>query len=214
MARRHQYNQASIRVAPMRTIEQLAGRIEAAYGRRRPDFRPNCSSDRLWLAAASTLYQACQDDPALPLDPELYVASQRVEPRWGDAWAELVGQVPARRYRRRVHRIIISLRAELNREVRKAEVRVRRGASVETVLLPSNRALSPLGCFIVAQRAGRDDLAGRFRHLAEDQHRSCPLYRHACRALLPGDLYPRATTPARSAAWIDTELDLAHVELN
>ena len=34
------------------------------------------------------------------------------------------------------------------------------------------------------------DLAKRFHSQAEDQHLSCPLYRQACRRLIPAPAYP------------------------
>ena len=50
--------------------------------------------------------------------------------------------------------------------------------------------LSALGCFIVACRARRSDIAKRFHSAALIQHGSCPLYRQASRRLLPADSYP------------------------
>jgi hypothetical protein len=47
-----------------------------------------------------------------------------------------------------------------------------------------------LGCFIVACRLGRADLASRFVAAATAQHRSCTLYELASRSVLPADCYP------------------------
>ena len=50
--------------------------------------------------------------------------------------------------------------------------------------------VSPLGLYIVAQRTARPDLARRLRRGAIEQHNCCPLYRSACLAFLPAELYP------------------------
>ena len=50
--------------------------------------------------------------------------------------------------------------------------------------------LSPLGCYIAAQRMGRPEIADQFAVAAAEQHRACPLYRVASQSLLPPDRYP------------------------
>lgn len=168
----------------------LADRIEQAYRLRYPYWRDGCQSERVWSVAAAVLIEIHQKDGSNPVDPELFVAVQPLTSHWADPWAELAGRDAARNYRRQVRRMILSLRREIRREVRRAELKVRRGAQVEAVLLPSNYSLTALGCFIVAQRAGRLDLACQFRQLAVEQHSACPLYRQACLGLLPRDVYP------------------------
>jgi hypothetical protein len=79
--------------------------------------------------------------------------------------------------------------AELKREVTRAEASIDRGGEIDDVLKADGR-ISALACFIVALRAGRADLMAGFSGAAASQHRSCPLYRRASLALLPGDLYP------------------------
>jgi hypothetical protein len=145
---------------------------------------------RLWSTAASILYQVHLDDPAIPLDPELFVASQPGHPTFPDPWSELTQPAAAKRYRDNVRLIIRVLHRELAGEVRRAERKIRFGRPIEAVLLSKDKSLSPLGRFIVARRSGRDDLMERLRPLAIDQHHSCPLYRPACLRLLTTDAYP------------------------
>ena len=172
-------------------LDQLAGRVERAYALRRPRWWRGCSTSRVWYAAALRLWEAHADDPErVPLDAELYVASQPISVPLADPWTELAQPEAARRYRSSVQRIVRQLRAELKREIGLAERSIRRGVGISTVLKRKSHRLSPLGCFLVAQRAGRPDLAGCFAAAAADQHRSCPLYRTASLALVPAEFYP------------------------
>ena len=70
-------------------IDQLAERIERAYTLRRQRWCRGCSTRRVWSAAALRLWQAHVDDPQLPLDCELYVASQVINESLSDPWSEL-----------------------------------------------------------------------------------------------------------------------------
>lgn len=171
------------------TIDGLSERIEQAYTRRHPDWTPALTSPGVWAAAASGLLMLHRCVPAMPVDPELFVA---VQPRraWADPWADLAQEGALRRYRRHVRRIIAQLREEIRDEVRMAERRVRRGSPLTAVLADAGGRLSALGRYVIARRAGQDDLAERLRPEAERQHRSCPLYQQACRPLLPIDAYP------------------------
>ncbi|MCA1684390.1 MAG: hypothetical protein LC745_00085 [Planctomycetia bacterium] len=139
---------------------------------------------------------AREDDVSLPLDPELYVASQPCETPFPDPWFDLTARGAVGCYRARVNEIVKRLRGELSGEVRYAEGRVGRGEALARVLLTRSRRLSPLGCFIVAHRAARPALANRFLHGAGEQHRACPLYREASAALLTANLYPVRDTAA------------------
>jgi len=171
-------------------LDRLAGRIEEAYSLRRPDWRGGCSSARVWFSAAERLWQAHAANPeGVPLDAELFVASQPIAVPFANPWSELAQPEAARRYRFQIRRIVRRLRCELNREVGRAERSIRQGRKISDVLKADTR-ISSLGCLIVALRAGRVDLADRFRAAATAQHRSCPLYQRASLALLPGDLYP------------------------
>jgi hypothetical protein len=182
----------SSRVVPTQEqLDHLAGRIERAYGLRQPGWWRGGSTTRVWFAAAVRLWEAhAEDSLAFPLDPELFVAAQPISGPFSDPWSELAEPAAARRYRTLLRRIVRKLRAELRREVRFAERLIERGREIKTVLSADNGRLSPLGCFIVACRAGRADLAARFAALATAQHRSCTLYQLASLSFLPADSYP------------------------
>jgi len=174
-------------------IDHLAGRIEQAYARRGARWNAACSTPRVWTSAAKALWQCGIDDPEFPVDPELYVAAQGIDPDSSDPWADLASPLAVERYRRRIRAIIRQLRSELLREIRLAERSIRRGRPTSDVLASRNPGLSPLGRYIVARRALRADLADRWSREALDQHRSCPLYRKACLNFLPLDEYPSET---------------------
>ena len=81
-----------------------------------------------------------------------------------------------------MYRIIEVLSSGLKKEVRLAEQAIRKGKDISNVLKIKPGRLSHLGCYIVARRAGRVDLAVRFADAANEQRRFCPLYRTACLA--------------------------------
>jgi hypothetical protein len=172
-------------------IDHLAVRIERAYQRRGARWNASCSTPRVWATAARILHQCGLDDPSLPVDPELYVAAQGIDPDSSDPWTELASPLAVDRYRRRVRSIVRQLRSELVREIRKAERSIHTGRPAAEVLSEHNPRLSPLGRYIVARRSLRADLAERWSCEALIQHRVCPLYREACIGLLPVDEYPR-----------------------
>ncbi len=174
-------------------IEQLSGRIQQAYGLRRPNWRGGCSTTRVWSAAAERLWAAHVADPArVPLDAELFVASQPIASPFADPWSELAQPESTRRYRSTLRRIVRRLRGELKREIGRAERLIRRGHNICEVLETRGR-ISPLGCYIVAMRAGLGELASSFIAAAAAQHRACPLCRDASDAFLARDLYPVET---------------------
>jgi hypothetical protein len=107
-----------------------------------------------------------------------------------DPWLSLAQPAAARRYRRAVRKMIRGLRAELSAEVRSAQRRIDGGEAIDSVLLGSENRLSPLSRYITALRAGRHELGEHLRPAAGEQHRCCPLYRPACRPLLPPEHYP------------------------
>jgi hypothetical protein len=170
-------------------IASLAERIEQAFSRRYPDWTTVRTSSGVWEAAAAGLMMLNRNIPSVPLDPELFV---KVQPqrKWADPWVDLVQESALRRYRRQVRRIVSHLRSEIKEEVRSAERKLRSGALLPEVLSDSSGRISALGRYVIARRAGQDDLAERLRPEAERQHRSCPLYRQACRFLLPDNTYP------------------------
>jgi len=144
----------------------------------------------VWDRAAFYLWQAHAEAPAsVPLDAELYVASQNISSRFANPWFDLARPEAIRRYRSRVNQIVRQLRAELKKEIRRAERAIRRGDAIHEVLKPGGRRVSPLGCYITALRADRADLAERFLGSAALQHQSCPLYRVASSALIPAEHY-------------------------
>ena len=171
-------------------IEVVAERIERAYLRRRPQWRGVGVPARVWADAAATLMELHRGDPAIPLDPELYVAAQPAGAVLADPWAELTRPASVRRYVRHVRRIVRTLRRELRDELGRARVRLARGLDPEAVLFGRDRALSPLGRYIAAHRADRPDLAERLRAAARAQHWACPLYRPACHGLIDPGCYP------------------------
>ncbi len=171
-------------------IEQIGGRIERAYYLRRSGPQWTGSTVGLWSVAATRLIQSHWDDPTIPVDPELYVAAQPMDARRTSPWFDLSQEISARRYCRYVRKIVRGLRAELLLEIRLAERRIRRGVCLDEVVSPQSRSLSPLGCYIVAHRAGLDELAEHFQSSAEIQHKSCPLYRPASLPWLSLNAYP------------------------
>ncbi len=182
-------------------IDHLAHRIEQAYALRRFGWYRGCSTRRVWAAAAMCLWQAHVEDPTLPLDSELFVASQARAGQLRDPWADLAEVEAARRYRSEVRRIIRGLRRELRREITRAEKRIEEGGRLVVSSLAQDGRLSPLGCFIAAHRKGRPDLADPFASAAMEQHRACPLYQSASLGLLPPDCYPLgASGPVMPAA--------------
>ena len=180
-------------------IGHLASRIERAYRRRYPRWHPVGLTPGVWDSAAFRLLEASNDGPKLPIDPELFVAVQDPTGLSPDPWAELTQQRSLDRYINSLRRIVGQLRKELGAEVRRAESRLLRGMSLDQVLAKEGGRISPLGRYILAHRAGRQDLSMKYRAEAENQHRSCPLYRLASRPLLPNHAYPTsefATNPA------------------
>jgi hypothetical protein len=175
------------------TLDRLAERIERAFTLRRSNWYRGCSTPRVWTAAATILWEVQCENPTIPLDPELFVASQPMTAPFADPWTNLAQPEAGQRYRQSVRRIIRQLRAELKREVRRAENLLREGRGLSTILRTRDARLSPLGLYITAHRAARPDLAERLRPSAIEQHNCCPLYRSASLAFLPAELYPVET---------------------
>lgn len=173
-----------------RAIEKVADRIERAYAHRNPQGIVCPPDSRLWEVVARALVEAHRATPWLPLDPELFVASQPLASPLTDPWENLAPARAIRRYRRRILQIARGLRRELRAEIRQAEMQLGQGRSLESVLRRRHRGLSPLGRYLIACRAGQPDLAAKFRDPACEQHAACPLYRLACRRLIPPEAYP------------------------
>jgi hypothetical protein len=171
-------------------IDGLAKRIRHAYHARGMKWNDGCSTTRVWTAAALVLSQIHEDHPEIPVDPELFVASQSLDSNIADAWRDLTSETAVESYRKRVGAIIRQLERELRREVKHAERQLRSGRPISNVLYDEDARLSPLGRYIVARRAVQPELAARFKFEAVVQHRCCPLYRSACLAFLPAEHYP------------------------
>jgi hypothetical protein len=187
-----------------RDIDLLADRIERAFELRTCGWRRGCSTERVWTEAALRLWQAHTSDPfRVPIDAELFVASQPISERFPDPWSALAQSESVRRYRRRIRQIVRQLRNELTTEVRRAEKLIRQGRRLEELFATKDGRISPLGCYITALRAGRPDVAFLFARAACEQHRSCPLYQQCSLALLPAAYYPLesvlADSPGRDA---------------
>jgi len=171
-------------------VERLSGRIRAAYVRQLPWWDPGEASGSVWTAAASTLIGAHRDDPRLPLDPELFAASRPRYSTVADPWGDLTGERAVRRYRRRVARIVRQLRRELIHDLKRIQARERRGQTLTEVVCDRDPSISALGRYVAAVREGRFELVSGLRPAALHQHQSCPLYRLACRSLIPEATYP------------------------
>src|SRR3954447_20500366 len=85
-----------------RAIEQVADRIERAYLRRCPQWRHAHLDPRLWAAAAELLVDVNRREAWVPLDPELFVASQVENAPGSDPWIELTRPSSQVRYLSRV----------------------------------------------------------------------------------------------------------------
>jgi hypothetical protein len=177
-------------IQSQRTVELVADRIERAYLRRYPDCQGFGLDGRIWWVAAGALLEAQRRLGWLPLDPELFVASQSHRLGSADPWSDLVPAEAIARYQERVTAIVRGLRRELRAELRRVQREVERGHSLEWVLRGRRRWLSPLGRYIAAYQSERTDLVDRFRSRARHQHEACPLYRHACLTFLPEWAYP------------------------
>jgi hypothetical protein len=182
-------SEASVKVST-RTIDLVADRIERAYTRRHFDAPCYTWDARIWSLAAMALLEENRRTRWLPIDPELFVASLCESERPADPWADLAPRVAIRRYRRRIVHIVKKLRAELRREVARVESEISSGKPLERLLSRRRRWLSPMGRYVVAYRAGREDLLDDLRSAARDQHDACPLYRRACAGLVPESAYP------------------------
>jgi len=181
------------------TLDRLANRIERAFTLRRSNWYRGCSTPRIWSAAATILWEVHFKDSTVPLDPELFVASQPLAASFADPWTCLAQPEAGQRYKQSVRRIIRQLRTELKRELRLAENLLRQGRALSMIVASRDARLSPLGLYIAVHQAARPDLADRLRAGAIEQHKCCPLYQWASLAFLPAELYPMEA-PRRSVA--------------
>ena len=171
-------------------ISILSSRIISAYLRSRREGDGELSTKKAAMAAAALLLQTHLDDEAVPLDPELYVASQSKRSRELSPWFDLATPAAAKCYVRCVRKIVRSLRKEIQSEIDRAEEKIGEGESVYHVLMKPDPKLSGMTRYLLAHRFRRPALANRFLHEAVAQHRSCPLYKQATCEMLSRDLYP------------------------
>ena len=151
----------SYKVLPTQeTLDRLADRIERAFTLRRSNWYRGCSTPRVWSVAATILWEAHSKDSAIPLDPELFVASQPLAAAFADPWSSLAQPEAGQRYKNNVRRIIRRLRNELKREVLRVDNLLRQGRPLRRIIAAPNARLSPLGLYIAAHPAARPDLAG------------------------------------------------------
>lgn len=176
-----------------RVVEDVANRIERAYLHRRPEWGASSLDRRLWVSAASVLIHAHTTAIGVPLDPELFVASQIRPGLASDPWLDLTHRVASVRYLTRIRQIVRSLRRELSEEIRWAEANLTKGAALEVVLFAESRRMTPLSRFLTATRKERPDLADHFREDSLEQHEACPLYRLAAQEFIANEAYPAAS---------------------
>lgn len=192
-------------VLTIETVDQIAATLKDAYYLRHRDKGTAHIEGRVWSLAARRLLSLHRTHPELPVDPVLFVACLP-EPLAGrEPWHGLIQRRSLVLYRNRLRSITRRLQRELTREVALAEAEIERGQPIEMLLTWPSRRVSPLGRYIVAQRADRPDLARAFRQDAYRQHMACPLYRPASRSLLGSLAYPIADllemiAPAKAAA--------------
>lgn len=178
----------------------LEDRIRSAYIRGRAWSCAAYPQSRVWAAAAGQLVAAHQADPTLPLDPELFVASQPRSAGMADPWGDLTTPLAIGRYRRRVGAIVRQLRRELRAEIRWIRRRLDRGFPLELVLRTRRKSVTPLGRYIIAIQEMREDLALNYLEGAIRQHQNCPLYRSASAGMILDETYPAHQIPGPAAA--------------
>ena len=128
-------------------VDLLAVRVEQAYGLRVRRWWRGCSTSRVWHAAALRLWEAHADDPeCVPLDAELFVASQPISVPLPDPWTELTHHDSAKRYRlcRKANCPEVASRVDDERSD-VVSGQSQQGEKVETVLSRDSRRLSALG---------------------------------------------------------------------
>ena len=162
------------------TLDRLADRIERAFLLRRNNWYRGCSTARVWSVAATILWETHRGDPTIPLDPELFVASQPLSPTFADPWSSLALPEAGQRYRQNVLEIIRRLRNELKRELRLVENLVRQGRASGCWSVRRTPVYRPWGFMLRPTGQARPDLARKLRQSAMEQHNCCPLYRSAC----------------------------------
>ncbi len=183
-------------------LDSLADRIERAYHRQHPRWDATGLTQGVWSAAAVRLNEVAKSGPGFPIDPELFVAVQNYKSFRRDPWCELCQEGAAKRYRLALRKIINQLKAELNSELRWSQRALDSGRSLDEIMAGSKARVSPIAKLVLCHHQRRTDLVELVRPSAEAQHLACPLYRFACRNLIPSPIYPdpqvESTTAVRS----------------
>lgn len=187
-----------------KTLDRSAEMIKQAYLRQNSGYSPSSCSSEVWVAAAMRMHQVAEENLGIPVDAELFVASQVYRGFRRDPWTELTQAGASRNYRQAIRKIVGLLEKEISREIRWATRKMESGASLDGLMASAKTKLSPLSKFYFAREFGRSDLADRYRDDARDQHLSCPLYETAFRNLLPSMIYP-ADSPSQPAYTLPTE---------
>ena len=179
-------------ITTQNNLDQIAGRIERAYHLRHPNWLATGLTPGVWGAAAIRLLEVADARSSLPVDPELFVAVQDYKTFRRDPWRELTQEGATKAYRVAVRRIVRQLRRELGAELRWAARYLNSGRSIEELTESPKSKVSPMIKVMLCHEYDRSDLAELIRPAAEAQHLACPLYRAACKHLVPSEVYPRS----------------------
>lgn len=173
-----------------KNVLEIAIRLELAFDRRFLDFEVSHQpGPELWIRSAVGLIRMNEEENQYPRDPELFIALLSPEDFYGKTQDQILDQL-LNSYAKRVRRIIRQLRHELSGELRFLLQERRRGSSLEDLIFTQKRAITPLSRYIFAHVNGRSDLAQSLIEHVVEQHKACPLYRHASRRWLSDRKYP------------------------
>ena len=145
-------------------LDQLAGRIEQAYALRRPRWLRGCSTSRVWYTASLRFGKRTRAIPGgFRWIPSCSWRAQPISTPFSDPWTELAHPRvrPAIPVVRTPDHPAIEGRAQAGSR-QGAERLIRQGEEIGDFLSRTTRGLSSLGAYLVARRAGRDDLAEHF----------------------------------------------------
>ena len=178
-------------IATQHNLDSLADRIERAYRLRHPNWLATGLTPGVWRIAAVRLYESVASVSTLPIDPELFVAVQNYKSFRRDPWAELTQERAAKAYRLSIQQIVRQLKKELTLEICWSTRYLATTGSIDELLSLPKLKISPIVKLMLCEEHGRSDLAASYRPSAEAQHLACPLYRLACKHLVPAHHYPR-----------------------
>lgn len=187
------------------SLDRVAERIERAYRRRHPNWLATGLTPGVWIAAAVRLTDHSRYGHSLPGDPELFVAVQNYKSFRRDPWRELTQEGALKTYRSAIRKIVQQLKAELARELRWSKRFLAAGGSLEEILAISKSRVSPITKLVLCHHQQRQDLADEIRSAVDAQHHACPLYRFACRDLMPSGCYPDPSTDVMTINGVDRQ---------